>query len=268
MVGAYGSIRRIVHILARETPVIEKSLCKAPRELTSIELDKSIELAEANGDLEALALYVPYRLERNGMVHNVILLLMARDLHFMYTHNLWMQYGYESFPEWVAAEFSSKPYGQGKKYGTVMALINVWQFYHVMEGWSLEQMSVPGKAKLERMLATAQSSTKMGTQPIDEDVVAVLMDEDAPHARVMDAYNERKAVKAAQKQGAEPLAVSPNRHVAYTADSTTGILHAWLPITERNGSEVGVELGKLDFRSERASPWLHLLLKRAKVKIR
>ena len=148
-----------------------------------------------------------------------------------------------------------------------MALINVWQFWHVMAEWPLKQMSVPGKAKLERMLATAQSSTKRGTQPIDEDIVAVLMDDSIPHKRVMDAYNERKAVKAGQQQSTKPLVISPNRHVTFSADSTTGVLHAWLPVTEQNGTTVGVELGKLNFGSKRASPWLHLLLKRWKVKI-
>jgi len=255
-----------VHYLATGTPPMNKSLCADPKTLTSTDLDANIEQAEANGDLEALALYVPHRLERNGLVSSAILLLMARDLHFLYTHNLWMQHGYESFPEWVAAEFTPKPYG--KDYGTVTALIRVWQFWHEMAGWSLEEMSIPGKAKLERMLALAQSSTRRGTQPVDDDIREVLLDTTIPHLRVMDAYNERKAVKAAQQQSVEPLVVSPNRHVTYSADSTTGVLSAWLPITGRNGTAVGVQLGVLDFRSEKASPWLHAFLARAKAKIR
>ena len=245
--------------------MVNQSLRCDPKTLASQELDKSIERAQANGDLDSLALYVPHRLERNGLVHSAILLLMARDLHLIYTRNLWMQYDYGSFREWVDAEFTPESYG--KDYTTVMALINVWQFWHTMQGWSLEEMCIPKKAKLERMLATAQSSTKRGTQPVDEDIVAVLMDTTISHRGVMDAYHERKAVKSGQKQGVEPLVVSPGRHVAFSVDSTTGILHAWLPLTGRNGTAVSVRLGVLDFGSDKASPWLHMLLKRAKVRI-
>ena len=243
--------------------MIEKSLCIDPSSLTGTDLDASIEQAEAGGNLGALALYVPHRLSRHGLVSSAILLLMARDLHLLYTYNLWMQHGYESFPEWVEAEFAHEPYG--KDYTTVMALINVWEFWHVKAKWSLEQMSIPGKAKLERMLAIAQTSTKRGTQPVDEDIVAVLMDKDTPHKRVMDAYRERKALKAGQKQGVEPLTVSQNRHVGFSADSTTGIVTAWVPFADDKA--VGVELGRFDFRSERARPWIDMLMHRAKVKI-
>jgi hypothetical protein len=249
------------------------SLCKDnPGDIVVLgeDLDHAIDAAEAAADMDTLSMLVHTRLERRGTANSVSLILMAQDLYMIYTHMLWQQAGYTSFPEWVEAEFSPRPYG--RKYQTVMALIGIWSFYAIECQWSIADLAHAGKAKLERGLAEAKA-TANGDGNIDNDLRAVLLDNEVKHRDMMDDYHARKRqreLRNGKNDLSEQSATnhSPPRRPYYEADTRTGELRIWIPIDGQKQNSVSVILGKLHFQNKDTEPWLTNMLHRAGVVMR
>lgn len=237
-----------------------------PVTLGADDLDEIIALAETVDDREALALYVPHRLGRRGMTHSASLIQMGQDLYKIYTKRLWEEAAYNSFAEWVAAEFNPQPYG--RDYKTAMALVAIIRFYQVECGWSVAQMAMAGKAKLERSLATAKA-TKQDDGKVDIDLEHALLDPEVGHRHVLEEFEARRAVRSRETEpnNAAETAFTTNRSPTYQAYSDTGELVVWIPM-EGNKGDITVKLGHLRFGVDEVEPWLSVLLARANVSVK
>jgi len=285
---ASGTHSLVRHSLGLQRPM--SSIGNAIADFTTQELNALIGEAAKSRNLDDLAALVYHRLQRRGAAHSASLILMAEDLYLLNKHGLWRVSGYPTWAEWVETEFSSQPYG--KDYSTVMAMINVWRFYAVQCGWQVEDLIIAGKAKLERALALARATAEEikperplqivrldTTAPVyivDEVLRRTLLDTDVSHANVIVEYESRVATREAIERvsrgedddGGTATKVQPQRTAPmFQANSATGKLVVWLPMNAGR-QDVAIELGTLNFTSEKAQPWLSILLNKAQVKVK
>lgn len=154
--------------------------------------DARLDAAIQEDDWHDAAHIILRALEVTGLTESMQRILQAKYLWLVkdaYQRGLWPEMDtYDTFANWVRGYYERTPYG--KKLATVAGMVALWEFYHVRLGKSVEWLAGCGKAKLERMLATAKR-TLTDEGELDADVEAALADRAVGFADVMDTYKSR-----------------------------------------------------------------------------